>query len=127
MTCKIRPHHGMCFAFFRGAGYNDAFAKNMQKIKEILDENPEVILLCGADDVCCHCPNNLAGTCTDPATGQSLGKAEGYDLQVLAHCGLKEGCKIRWKDFAAAVQTHILDIGKREIICGDCEWSSLCH
>lgn len=127
MTYTIRPHHGMCFAFFRGEGYSDAFTENMQRIKDELEKNPEVLLLCGADDVCAGCPNNLSGKCTDPETGKSSGKAEHYDRQVLAHCGLKEGSKICWKDFAAAVQHKILNAGKREAICGDCQWSRLCR
>ena len=48
MTCKIRPHHGMCFSFFQGKGYSGAFTENMAAMKERLEENPEVTLLCGA-------------------------------------------------------------------------------
>lgn len=127
MTYKIRPHHGMCFAFFQGKGYSGAFTENMRIIKEKLDKNPEVILLCGADDVCACCPHNRNGECIDIASGESSGKAEKYDRQVLACCGLSEGATIRFQDFAAAVQANILSAGRREDICGDCEWSGLCR
>ena len=127
MTYKLRPHHGMCFAFFQGKGYSGAFTENMRIIKEKLDKNPEVILLCGADDVCACCPHNRNGECIDTASGESSGKAEAYDRQVLARCMLSEGSRMRWNDFAASVQKSILSPGKREEICGDCEWSRLCR
>ena len=127
MTCKIRPHHGMCFSFFQGKGYSGAFTENMAAMKERLEENPEVTLLCGADDVCACCPNNQAGRCTDEDTGLPSDKAEAYDRQVLYCCGLPEGTKIRWKDFAASVQQNILSPGKREEICGGCQWKELCR
>lgn len=127
MPNKIRPHHGMCFAFFQGKGYNGDFIENMRRMKETLAGNPEVLLVCGADDVCIRCPNNLAGKCTDTPDQAPSGKAERYDRLVLMHCGLKEGDKIRWKDFAFAVQENILKAGKREKICGDCQWSRLCR
>ena len=127
MTYKIRPHHGMCFAFFQGKGYNDAFADNMKAVKEKLDENPEVLLLCQADDVCACCPHNRNGKCTDSVSGESSGKAEEYDRLVLARCGLSEKTTIRFKDFAASVRENILSPRKREEICGDCKWSGLCR
>ena len=127
MIYRIRAHHGMCFSFFQGKGYSSAFTENMQAMKEKLEQDPEVILLCGADDVCACCPNNLNGKCTENNTGQISGKAEYYDRQVLARCGLEEGARMRWKDFAASVDAHILSPKKREEICGNCQWSSLCR
>lgn len=127
MTYKIRPHHGMCFAFFQGMGYSEAFTENMAKMKEELQKNPEILLTCGADHVCAECPRNRAGACTQLLPGESSGKAESYDRQVLAYCGLREGTRIRWNAFAQSVQDKILTPGKREEICGDCEWSGLCR
>lgn len=126
MVYRIRAHHGMCFSFFQGKGYNGAFTQNMQNMKEKLEQDPEVILLAETDDVCACCPGNRDGKCTENGTGQVSGKAEYYDRQVLALCGLKEGTKMRWKEFAASVDSHILAPGKREEICGDCQWNSLC-
>lgn len=127
MTYRIRPHHGMCFSFFQGKGYSGAFTENMQAMKEKLLENPEVILVCGADDVCACCPNNADGECRNAATGLPSDKAEAYDRQVLACCGLSEGTVIHWNDFAASVQKNILSPGKREEICGSCQWNELCR
>lgn len=120
MICRIRAHHGVCLSFFRGKGYNNEFTQNMWAMKEKLEENPEVILLCGVDDVCAHCPNSQEGNCV---SGE---KAERYDGQVLEHCGLISGTSIRWKEFQKMVREQIIDAGEREKICGDCQWNDIC-
>lgn len=127
MIYKIRPHHGMCFSFFQGKGYSDAFTENMRNLKEKLEENPEVVLLCGADDVCARCPRNGTMGCTDTGTGLPSDKAETYDRQVLACLGLSEGAQMPWKEFAASVKQNILAPGRREEICKDCQWNALCR
>lgn len=120
MTYRIRAHHGMCFSFFQGKGYSGEFTDNMWKMKEKLAHNPEVILLQETDDVCAHCPNNQEGMCA------SVEKVADYDGQVLDLCGLTPGTRIRWKDFEKLVQEKVLKPGRREEICGGCEWSKLC-
>lgn len=121
MTYRIRAHHGMCFSFFQGKGYSGEFTDNMWAMKKALEQNPEVILLREADDVCAHCPNNQMGRCT------SADKVEDYDEQVLARCGLKPNTPIRWNDFEKLVREHILAVGGREEICGGCQWNELCR
>lgn len=121
MTDRIRAHHGMCFSFFQGKGYSGEFTENMAKMKERLEQNPEVLLLCGTDDVCARCPNNHGGVCA------SCEKVENYDRQVLALCGIAENTTWRWNDFAALVHENIIAAGKRESICGACEWNALCR
>lgn len=121
MIYRIRAHHGMCFSFFQGKGYSGEFTENMWKMKEKLEQNPEVILLQETDDVCARCPNNQEGRCV------CLEKVERYDRQVLALCGLMPDEQIRWKDFEQLVREKILIPGRREEICGDCEWSELCR
>ncbi|MBD5513833.1 MAG: DUF1284 domain-containing protein [Lachnospiraceae bacterium] len=121
MLYRIRAHHGMCFSFFKGKGYSGEFTENMWAMKEKLQEDPQVILLKEADDVCVHCPNNQSGKST------CLEKAKRYDRQVLTYCGLEVGVEMRWKDFENLVRENILDAGRREEICGDCEWSGLCR
>ncbi len=120
MIYRIRAHHGMCFSFFQGKGYSGEFTDNMWAMKEKLNENPEVMLLCETDDVCAHCPNNRVGACT------SLDQVADYDRQVLKQCGLTAGIRIRWNDFEKLVQNKILEPGRREEICGGCEWNELC-
>lgn len=121
MLFRIRAHHGMCFSFFKGKGYSGEFTENMWAMKEKLQKDPRVILLKEADDVCVHCPNNEGGKST------CLEKAKRYDCQVLAYCGLEAGVELRWKDFEKLVRENILDVGRREEICGDCEWSGMCR
>ena len=120
MVYRIRAHHGMCFSFFQGKGYSGEFTENMWEMKRKLAKNPDVILLDSTDDVCAHSPNNQEGVCI------SAGKADAYDRQVLARCGLAAGCQIRWEEFARLVEERILSTGSRQEICGDCQWTELC-
>lgn len=90
-------------------------------MKEKLEEDAEVVLLQETDDVCAHCPNNQTGICV------STDKVEEYDRQVLDLCGLTAGTQIYWQDFEKLVHEKILEPGRREEICGDCEWDGLCR
>ncbi|MCM1125330.1 MAG: DUF1284 domain-containing protein [Lachnospiraceae bacterium] len=120
MIYRIRAHHGMCFSFFEGKGYSGEFVRNMQAVQDRLDKNPQVLLLDEADEVCAGCPNNQEGTCT------SAEKVQDYDRQVLKYCRLAPGTLIRWKEFEAKVREHVLDKGRREEICGNCQWNEIC-
>ena len=116
---KIRAHHGMCLSFFQGKGYSGEFVENMSRMKAILAENPEIILMDGPDDICAACPNRLTETCAE--------KASRYDREVLRRCGLSVGDTLSYEDFSKKVVETILRPGVRGSICGDCQWSSLCH
>lgn len=120
MVYRIRAHHGMCFSFFQGKGYSGDFTENMWAMKEKLEQDPEVVLLEEVDDVCARCPNNQEGVCT------SGGKAQDYDRQVLEHCKLLPGTRIKWKAFEKKVQELIINTGEREKICGNCQWNEIC-
>ena len=117
----IRAHHGMCLAFFIGKGYSREFTEHMQNMKDILKTNPSVKIVSKADDICSACPNNQRGICT------SAEKVAEYDKSVLLHCGMSDGDVISFQHFEELVYNHILLSGKREEICGDCRWNSLCH
>lgn len=117
---QIRAHHGMCLAFFEGKGYSSEFTKNMGEKKRILEENPKVRIVAKTDDICLACPNNREGCCL------SGSKVENYDRQVLSYCRLQEGVSMNFLDFSALVKECILAAGKREEICGDCQWDFLC-
>ena len=116
---KIRAHHGMCLSFFQGKGYSGDFVENMAAMKELLEQNPQIRLLEGYDDVCAACPNKRAETCAE--------KASRYDREVLRRCGLSVGDTLSYEDFSKKVVETILRPGVRGAICGDCQWSSLCH
>ena len=118
---KIRPHHGMCLAFFEGKGYSDGFTAHMAQVRRrLLREDPEVCLCPETDEICSRCPNNESGLCS---AGE---KVDRYDRSVLKQCGLAPGRRIRWSAFSRLVDERILSPGRRETICGDCQWNGLC-
>lgn len=118
---SIRPHHGLCLSFFRGKGYSGAFVENMARVKADLEENPLICLAGGGDDICAACPNNISGCC------ESEEKVRRYDREVLRHCGLSVGETMPYKTLEERVRRDILMAGQREEICGDCQWTALCH
>ena len=40
----LRPHHGMCLAYFEGRGYSREFAEHMGKILDIMERDARVSL-----------------------------------------------------------------------------------
>lgn len=118
---RIRAHHGMCLAFFRGKGYSEEFTIHMSRVKQILEQNPMVEIVDAADEICRHCPNNHSGICEQEE------KAAGYDRKVLELCGLSAAVQLPWKDFEKLVSDRILETDRRKAVCGDCQWDFLCH
>lgn len=116
----IRPHHGMCLAYFEGKGYSDGFSRHMQDILDLFLKNVLVRLTIDMDDICSACPNNQMGICT------SQEKVMDYDRKVLSLCKLSEGQVMDFMDFAHLVQDNILSPGKRCQICSGCQWESIC-
>ena len=118
---ELRPHHGMCLFFFQGNGYSDTFTKNMKKIKRVLDENPPVRLINGADAICSACPNNLDQSCV------TLEKVARYDTAVQELCNLSAGDILPFQELQHLIRERILKTDRRPLICGDCQWNELCH
>ena len=116
---NLRAHHGMCLYFFRGKGYSGQFVENMGKMKAVLEENPTIRLMDSPDDICAACPNKVTEPCAE--------KASRYDREVLRRCELSVGDTLSYEDFSKKVVETILRPGVRGTICGDCQWSSLCH
>lgn len=116
----LRPHHGMCLAYFVGEGYSEGFSAHMGRILASLSAGTAVRLTVGTDAVCAGCPNNRDGLCDKPEL------VAGYDRAVLALCGLEEGAEIPFGIFTSLVQEKILAPGLRPSICGDCQWSGIC-
>ena len=118
---KLRAHHGMCLAFFEGKGYSDSFTAHMAQVLARLEqENPMVTVVAEADCICGGCPNLTDGRC------EKADLVERYDKAVLALCGMEEYRRLPWRKFAAQVAERILSQGKREKICGGCQWSAIC-
>ena len=128
----LRPHHGMCLAFFIGEGYSDAFTENMACVLERLEGGDIVCLKAECDEICKACPNkkDSAGDGSSEKTASccvSEQKVAAYDMAVLKECGLKEGEIISFTEFAALVQERIIASGKRKGICEGCSWNYICE
>ncbi|MCD8211898.1 MAG: DUF1284 domain-containing protein [Oscillospiraceae bacterium] len=117
----LRPHHGMCLAYFRGLGYSGAFARGMEKTKAELETGAAVRLSLQPDKICAACPNLADVRCA------SWEKVERYDRHVLALCSLSEGTVLPYPVFSALIRHRILLPGLREKVCGDCCWNGLCR
>lgn len=119
---KMRPHHGLCVGFFCGEGYSSNFVENMSSIIGILQKNPMIELVSGADSFCRPCPNRV---------GESGCRSEEqvctYDQMVLELCALQVGDFILWDDFSMIIRIEILEKGLRESVCSDCCWSRICQ
>lgn len=126
-TCKInamypiRPHHGMCLAYFKGSGYSEGFTGHMGEMLRIFETNVPVKLTVSTDEICSACPNNVDGTCKDKEL------VDTFDREVLTRCELTENTEITFLDFAKTVQQNILKPGRRAEICGNCEWDEICR
>lgn len=116
----LRAHHGLCLCFFQGKGYSAAFVENMAAIRRELMNDVPVRITATADMICRKCPHDIDGQCF------SAQKVEEYDRRVLAACRLSEGAVMPFSEFHRLVRRLILDAGKREEICGDCQWNEIC-
>lgn len=118
----LRPHHGLCMAFFQGKGYSGGFTAALAaRLEELEGARRPVVLTVGTDAVCAPCPHNEGGVCT------SAEKTAAYDRAVLKVCGLQEGVVLTFSDFTRLVQERIIAPGLRRQVCGDCQWDSLCR
>ena len=117
---KLRPHHGMCLAYFAGEGYSGGFTAHMRQVLDVLSPDTPIVLTAGTDTICTACPNNRNGVCT------SGDKAANYDQKVLNFCEWKTDTLISFSDFTERIQERILTPGVRSEICPDCEWNGLC-
>jgi len=117
---RLRAHHGLCLAFFVGKGYDAAFTAHMKEVQKRLSENPQILLLDEADEICSRCPNLTGGVC------ESKEKTESYDRKTLSLCGLSAGTQTSWREFSELVRENILLPGRRREVCGGCQWEELC-
>lgn len=117
---SLRPHHGMCMAYFVGHGYSDGFSAHMASLLERLAPDTPIRLTSSTDAVCGPCPNNHGGLCSKPE------QVALYDRSVLTLCGLGDGYILSFGCFTRLVQERILSPGLRPSICGGCQWNDIC-
>ena len=93
----------------------------MQEMLELFTKGADVCLTVNTDEICSACPNNCEGVC------EAAEKVKRYDNEVLEECGLKEGQKLAFAEFTKTVEQKIIAAGKRDQICGDCQWNRICQ
>ena len=117
----IRPHHGLCTAFFIGKGYDTVFVDNMAMIIDILEsKDPTVKLVSGTDIICQKCPDNTGGKCSGT-------KADIFDSRVLDILGIQKDTELKWNVFRDMVRHRIIESGRLAEVCADCQWFSICE
>ena len=118
----LRPHHGLCMAFFQGKGYSSGFTSSLAACLDALERDirKPVMLTVGTDTICAPCPHNVGCVC------EAADKVASYDRAVLELCRLQEGTICPFSEFAQLVQQRIIDSGARRAICGNCQWDRLC-
>ena len=103
----VRPHHGMCLAYFIGKGYSEGFSAHMEKMLHILEQDVSIRLVVSLDEICSACPNRQV---TVEASGvekeicEAQEKVYRYDHGVLDACGLAEGEELNFLEFTRKVQ-----------------------
>ena len=116
----LRPHHGLCMAYFVGEGYSSGFKKHMGEVLSAMTPQTPIILACRTDELCSACPHNREGTC------EQQDNVNGYDQAVLKACCLEAGQQLTFEQFTSIVQERIISAGLRESICGLCQWNAIC-
>ena len=101
----LRPHHGMCLAYFVGKGYSEVFSSHMGKMLNLLEHNVPVKLVVRTDAICAACPNHQDQVCT------SYGNSKEYDRKVLDFCGITEGTELDFLEVVGMVEKKILKPG----------------
>lgn len=119
---KLRPHHGLCISFFSAKRYSEKYKEHIKKIIAELENTSIVCITLQADIFCEGCPSSLQdGSCS------VADRVREYDQKILEECGWKEEMLLPYSEFKQTIHDNILLCRKREIICGDCEWSEICY
>lgn len=120
MPTPLRPHHGLCMAYFVGYGYGGGFEANMARVIDSLKRDSEIVLTDGADVICAACPKCMGGVCADRE------KSDAYDRAALEICGFSAGDRLTFSEFTSRVEERIIEGGSRRRVCGGCQWESIC-
>ena len=119
---KLRPHHRLCISFFSMKKYSEKYKEHIKKIIAELENASIVCVTLQSDIFCGGCSSRLQdGSCS------VADKVREYDQKILELCGWKEGMLLPYSEFKQTIQDNIMSCRKCETICGDCEWSEICH
>ncbi len=120
---KLRPHHLLCIQKYTGSGYDEGFVSGMNRIVQRLKTEPdtEIELTDGEEEVCSACPHRTGGRCV------SAEKVVPMDRGVLSACGFSFGQTDSWLSLAETAREKVLQTGRFERICANCQWIELCR
>lgn len=121
IVIPLRPHHGMCLAYFKGEGYSNGFTAHMAEMLKIFLEGKKIRLHVDTDEICSACPNNLGGHC------EAGDKVAEYDNAVLENVELKPDRHALQRIYKKKSRKKSLQADKRKEICGNCQWNSICE
>ena len=95
----LRPHHGMCLAYFKGEGYSNGFSAHMQEMLDIFQKGAKIQLHADTDEICSACPNNIEfDDFTELVQKEIL--ASGKRKEICGNCQWNSICesqKSRWE------------------------------
>ena len=87
----VRPHHGMCLAYFIGKGYSEGFSAHMEKMLHILEQDVSIRLVVSLDEICSACPNRQV---TVEASGAEKEICEAQEKVYRYDHGANHNCSI---------------------------------
>ncbi|GGA47201.1 DUF1284 domain-containing protein [Paenibacillus physcomitrellae] len=118
MEIRLRGHHLLCLAGYRGMGYSPDFTRNMTALYERLRNSPSslVTLVEGPDDLCRCYPEDKPNHCRE-------GRVYDRDQAVLTRLGFTPGARIAWQEVMQRMQLSVTpeDIPQ---LCTSCPWRS---
>ena len=96
----VRPHHGMCLAYFIGKGYSEGFSAHMEKMLHILEQDVSIRLVVSLDEICSACPNHQFLT-DEENPGEKKEIDTGLREKICGDCEWNEICSeksSRWEN-----------------------------
>lgn len=125
---RIRGHHLLCIKGFNGYGYSKEFVENLQKIKERIDKEKNILIEItdNADDICRSCPRLIDGKCEHEIKGKSdIGS---YDRKILEAIGIKPNTAmpVREIDILIKARFNSFEAIENVGLCLNCEWKEVC-
>lgn len=119
---SFRGHHLVCLHFFQGEGYSREFVDNLRHLLQKADEDGEIVVVEGADDVCRACPHLEGNRCSHKQdSDREVRRLDGDALRLLE---VKPGDRIKWQDLRLKVQSASDEWFA--LFCGGCDWKDLC-
>jgi hypothetical protein len=119
---KLRGHHLVCLHFYHGDGISEQYQANLkQKIKQV-QQDDQVTVADGADDICLACPHLINSLCQGCAREEEAILTADRLARELLNC--KVGSQLGWNDIKQRLKSAPPDWFKT--FCRDCAWAGYC-